>query len=165
MQLLKQFITKHTSYLVEINREKFEAPKQGVINLVLFIAYNVLLQGIADVVLKVLTFFPWFPKIPLQVDFLFLTAVSVLMGYQALIGMRRREIDVTRNSFAIGILVELGLVVSDIINVVYFREEYIYLIWIRLPFIILTTINFFVLLYVAKKLHIFKSDAGDFTLV
>jgi hypothetical protein len=163
--MLKHFIEKHTSNLVDINKDKFESPKQHILTLVLFIAYNVLIQGIADVVLKVLTFFPGFPPLPLQIDFLFLTAVSVLMGYQALVGMRRREIDVTRNSFAIGILVEAGLVISDITNVVAFSQQYNYLLWVRLPFIVLTVINFFALLYVARRLHIFRDDGDHFRLV
>lgn len=163
--MFTRFIQKHTSYLVDINRGKFEEPKAHIVILVLFVAYNVLVQGIADIVLKLLTLLPGFPALPLQIDFLFLTAVSVLMGYQALIGMRRREIDVTRNSFAIGILVEIGLVISDVSNVLAFQVEYPYLIWVRLPFIVLTVINFFVLLYVARRLHIFRNDDNRFTIV
>lgn len=161
----KRFVDRHTNRLVDSNHQKFRLYPKWSIWLILFLSYNVLLQGILDIVIKVLGYTPWFTAIPIRIDFLFLTAVSVLMGYQALIGMRRRELDVTRNSISLGLIVEFGLVASDIAHVVDYGEMYPWLFTIRMPFIVLTTINFFILMYIASHLRLFRDDNGKFVLV
>ena len=114
---------------------------------------NVLWQGIADIALKLGGYTPWIVQFPWRVDFLFLTAISVLMGYQTLIGIRRRELDVTRNSVQIGILVELGLLVGDIYFVIQNFDTLDHVLAIRMPFMILTFLNILILAYLVKKLN------------
>jgi hypothetical protein len=119
---------------------------------------SVLLQGIFDIVIKLAGYTPWIVRFPWRVDFLFLTAISVLMGYQTLIGMRRRELDVTRNSVQIGILVETALVVGDIYFIIKNYQEIPEALPIRLPFIILTAINIGILVLISHKLKLFKKS-------
>ncbi len=161
----RSFINRHTSVLVDSTAQKFRLYPRWSIWLILFLSYNVLAQGIFDVIIKVGGYTPWFEPLPMRIDFLFLTAVSVLMGYQALMGMRRRELDVTRNSVSLGIIVELGLVASDVLHVVEYGHMYPWLYSIRLPFIIFTSINFFILIYIARHLQLFKNEEGKFILV
>lgn len=152
---IREMLHEHTSQIVEQTSQKFRLYPKQIIWFILFLSYNVLLQGIADIGLKFIGYTPWFDHMEIRVDFLFLTAVSVLMGYQALKGMRRRELDVTRNSVAIGLLVEAGLVISDVMYVIQNADLYRHLFWIRLPFIVLTTINLFILIYIAVHFRLF----------
>jgi len=158
------FLNRHTTRIVDKNDSKFRLYPRWLIWLILFLSYNVLLQGIADVVIKASGYTPWFNALPARWDFLFLTGVSVLMGYQVLIGMRRRELDVTRNSFAMGILVESGLVISDVVHLANYASDHEYLFMIRLPFIIFTTINFIILVGIAHRLKLFRGKKGQFEL-
>ena len=118
-----------------------------VLWLMVYLCVSVLLQGIADVALKVLSYTDALPPLPWRTDFLFLTAVSVLMGYRTLKGMLQRKFDVTRNSIELGILVEIGLVIGDSIfihnNLIGTPE----VLPMRLPFILLTIVNIAILLY------------------
>lgn len=161
---IKAYLDSHTTHLVDKTAQKFRLYPRWIIWLILFLSYNVLAQGIADVILKVIGYTPIMSPLPLRIDFLFLTAVSVMMGYQALKGMRRRELDVTRNSISLGLLVESGLVIGDISHIIDFSEQMPELFWIRLPFIILTTINFFILFYISTKLRLFRDENGKFIL-
>lgn len=159
------FLHRHTKRIVDQNDRKFRLYPRWLIWFILFLSYNVLVQGIADVVIKVSGYTPWFNAFPARWDFLFLTAVSVLMGYQVLIGMRRRELDVTRNSFAVGMLVESGLVISDVLHLIDYASRHEYLFIVRLPFIILTLINFCILVYIAYHLKLFRDKKGKRVLV
>lgn len=158
------FLKHHTTRIVDDNDQKFRLYPRWLIWFVLFLSYNVLLQGIADVFIKASGYTPWIKGFPARWDFLFLTAVSVLMGYQVLRGMRRRELDVTRNSFALGMLVEAGLVISDVLHLIDYASRYEHLFIVRLPFIILTLINFFILAIIAWHLKLFRDKKGHFTL-
>lgn len=125
-----------------------------ILTLIAFLCLNVLLQGIADVALKILGYTPLLPSVPWRTDFLFLTAISVLMGYRTFTGMLRRKFDVTRNSIELGVLVELALVIGD---ATFIGEQYQFIPYIlpmRLPFIILTSINIVILIYTYKVLKL-----------
>ncbi|MDF2379687.1 MAG: hypothetical protein P1V18_05750 [Candidatus Gracilibacteria bacterium] len=161
---IKEMFHEHTSRIVEQTAEKFRLYPKNIIWLILFLSYNVLIQGVADVIIKIAGFTPWFEPLLLRVDFLFLTAISVLMGYQALRGMRRRELDVTRNSIAVGLLVEAGLVTSDILHLMEYSATNPNLIYIRSPFIVFTTINFFILVYIAIHFKLFRDKNNKFII-
>lgn len=163
-KFILKFLKRHSTRIVDANEHKFRLYPRWLIWYVLFLSYNVLVQGVADVMIEVLGHTPWLSISPTRWEFLFLTGVSVLMGYQVLIGMRRRELDVTRNSFALGILVEFGLVVSDLVHIAQYGNDYTHLIWIRLPFIFLTTINFFILVYISRYLKLFRNRKKEFVL-
>lgn len=160
---LGDFVATHTSRIIDDSERSLRFPKY-ILWIMLYISYNVVLQGVADIFLKIGSYTSLLPEFILRLDFLFLTAISVLMGYQTLIGLRRRELDVTRNSILLGLLVEAGLVISDIVHVIeYAGSGHVFAI--RMPFIVLTTINFFLLIYIAKRLRLFYDDKERFTLV
>lgn len=162
---IMKFLYRHTKRIVDTNNQKFKMYPKWLIWFILFLSYNVLVQGVADLVIKFSGYTPWITAFPARWDFLFLTAVSVLMGYQVLIGMRRRELDVTRNSFALGLLVESGLVISDVVYLAKHMANYEYLLAFRLPFIVLTVMNFFILFYIARHLKLFQNEKGKYVLV
>lgn len=161
---LKGFLSDHTVCIIDGNTQKFKNYPKLVIGLVLFLSYNVILQGIADVVIKLLSMAEVIFYVSFRIDFIFLTLVSVLMGYQALKAMQRREVDVTRNSVALGLIVELGLVLSDIYYLANLESFDYNLFWLRMPFIVITSINFFILIFIAIRLRVFINDKGRFVL-
>ncbi len=164
MKSIRRFFESHTQQIVDHNHSKFRLYPKWSIWMILYLSYNVLLQGVADVVLKVLSYTPFLMDMPWRTDFISLTAISVLMGYQALKGMRRREIDVTRNSISLGVLVETGLVIGDI-EFIWLNPDLLPgLLLIRLPFMLFTFSNIIILLYIARKLSLFRDDAGKFVL-
>jgi len=118
-----------------------------ILALTVFLCLSVLLQGIADVVLKIVSYTPLLTSLPWRTDFLFLTAISVLMGYRTLQGMRMRRFDVTRNSIELGVLVEISLVIGDTQFIFQHLSDIPEVLPMRLPFIILTTINIGILVY------------------
>lgn len=148
----------------EVNKGKLRHVPNTVICLVYVMCLSVLMQGIADVVIKFGGYTPLVTKFPWRVDFLFLTAISVLMGYQVLIGMRRRELDVTRNSVQTGLLVETALVVGDIYFVAKYNAMYPAAFAIRAPFIVLTALNICIFLYIIKRLELFKDREGHWAI-
>lgn len=140
---------------------KMKAFPRSVLWLVYLMSLSVLFQGIADVVIKLGGYTPWLVKFPWRMDFLFLTAISVLMGYQTLVGIQRRELDVTRNSVQIGLLVELALVVGDLYFLMVHGSEVPGAAAIRSPFIFFTTINILILSYLVYRLDLFKDEKGN----
>lgn len=125
-----------------------------IIALTVFLCLSVLFQGIADVVLKILSYSPILPELPWRTDFLFLTAISVLMGYRTFTGMRRKKFDVTRNSIELGFLVEVALVIGDSEFIYKNLADLPHVLPMRLPFIILTMINIAILLYTYQVLEL-----------
>ncbi len=132
---------------VKKDEESLRHVPDHILSLTVFLSMNVLMQGVADLVLKFLSYTPVLPSMPWRTDFLFLTAISVLMGYRTLTGMRQRRFDVTRNSIELGVLVEVALIVGDTQFVFEQQDSIPYVALLRLPFIILTTINVIILLY------------------
>lgn len=160
---LHKFLEKHTERLIDKDRGKLRYVPNVVIDLVFFLCFSVLLQFFADILLKILGYTGLILQMPWRTDFLFLTAISALMGYQTLVGMQRRELDVTRNSVQLGLLVETALVVGDIYFVVAYPELFPGLLYIRLPFLILTVLNFFILVFVAYRLKLFQYSSKKFS--
>ena len=164
-QVATKFLDTHTRQIFDVDKGKLKNVPNNVIWLVYIMSLSVLVQGLADVFIKVLGYTPLFIRLPWRIDFLFLTALSVLMGAQALKGMRRREFDVTRNSMQVGILVEISLIVSDIVFIYTNLHTIPAVIFTRLPFIILTTINIGILVYVTTTLRLFIDKQGKLQLL
>ena len=131
---------------------------------VYFMTLSVLVQGLLDVWIKMLSFTPLVPSMPWRINFLFLTAISVLMGYQTLVGIKRRELDVTRNSVQIGILVEIALVIGDILFISEYGDIIPEVLSIRAPFVLFTSINILILIYVALKLDLMRDKHGKWQI-
>lgn len=153
---MHQVINSALKHMLHTSEGQLRRVPNHVLALTMFLCINVLLQGIADVVLKLLSYTALLPDLPWRTDFLFLTAVSVLMGYQSFMGMHHRKFDVTRNSIELGLLVEIGLVVGDVI----FIHEHLvgipHVLPMRLPFIVLTAVNILILLYNYHSLNLHR---------
>ena len=155
------FLDRRTSHLQNARNRKIKNIPRTVVRLVYVMSISVLLQGIFDILIKIGGYTPWVVTFPWRMDFLFLTAISVLMGYQTLIGMRRRELDVTRNSVQIGLLVEIALIAGDIWFIVVHRMDIPEALPIRLPFILLTAFNVIILAYLVYTLNLFRDRHGN----
>lgn len=151
---LQRFFHDSLSRIVATDEGQLRRVPNHVLALVLFVCASVLLQGIADVVLKILSYGALLPKLEWRTDFLFLTAVSVLMGYRTFQGMRQRKFDVTRNSIELGLVVELGLIIGDSHYLSNNVSTYPWLIGMRVPFIVLTSLNMVILVYTYHTLKL-----------
>ena len=161
---LAKYIREQTSRVPDIDDGKLHRIPKTVVWLAYFMSLSVLLQGIFDLVIKFLGYTPWFVEFPWRMDFLFLTAVSVLMGYQTFVGIRRRELDVTRNSVQIGLLVEIALVVGDLYFIAQHMENIPEAVIVRMPFVFFTAINVAILIFIIKKLHLFWDEEGNWMI-
>lgn len=132
---------------LETNEGQLRRVPNHILGLTLFVCVSVLAQGFADVALKLVSYGGLLPEMPWRTDFLFLTAISVLMGYRTYAGMHHRKFDVTRNSIELGVLVEVALVVGDTQFIYMQMADVPHVLFIRLPFIVLTGLNIIILLY------------------
>lgn len=152
---LHQILDRYTSRIFEKNKGKLRITPNWIINLVFFLCASVLVQAVFDVLLKLMGYAGMLAILPWRVDFLFLTAISALIGYQTLIGMRKRKIDVTRNSVELGFIVETALIIGDLHFLYLYANAYPGITWVRLPFLILTAFNLLILVYISKKTKLF----------
>jgi hypothetical protein len=162
---LEQRVDMMTRRLFDVDNGKLKDVPTHIIFLVYIMCLSVVAQGVADVVLKVLTYTTPLEILPWRVDFLFLTGISVLIGIQTLRGMKRRELDVTRNSVQIGLLVEIALVVGDLLFIQNFGDTYRTVAFVRSPFVVLTTINILILGYFVVRLDLFRDKKGKVRLI
>ncbi len=150
--------------LFEVERGQLKHIPNFVIFLIYVLCLSVLFQAALDFVIEILMLLNLIEKIPLRVDFVFLTIISTVMGVQTLKGMARRKLDVTRNSILIGIIVETALIVGDLTLILQASHELSILPFIRLPFLMLTFMNLAILLFVGIKLKVFKDKKGKIAL-
>lgn len=153
---MNQYIQSTLKKYLHTDEGQLRRVPNHVLALAFFLSINVLLQGIADIALKLISYSSILPPLPWRTDFLFLTAVSVLMGYRSFTGMLHQKFDVTRNSIELGILVEIGLVVGDILFIHNHIVEMPHVLPMRLPFIVLTNLNILILLYNYQTLNLRK---------
>lgn len=153
---IHHLIIEKLKSVIRTNEGQLRRVPNRTLILALFVSVNVLLQGIADVALKLASYSALLPTMPWRTDFLFLTAVSVLMGYRSFQGMLHQKFDVTRNSLELGLLVEVGLVFGDIAFIQDHLVDIPQVLPMRLPFIALTTLNIFILLYNYQTLRLRK---------
>ncbi len=123
--------------------------------LIYIMAINVLFQGIIDVVLKFVGYAGML-VFPYRVDFLFLTAISVLLGWQSLKSMKSGNVDTTKNNLTLSCLVEISLVVGDVYFIFKNLQVLAYVSVVRMPFVILTALNIVLLLLVMRDLQFYK---------
>jgi hypothetical protein len=147
-------------HLFEVEKGQLKHIPNFVIFLIYVLCLSVLFQAGLDMVIESLMLLGFIEKIPLRVDFIFLTILSTIMGIQTLKGMAQRKLDVTRNSILIGIIVEFALIVGDLVLIFQQSDKLSILPSIRLPFLMLTFMNFFILIYVAHRLKVFRNPYG-----
>ncbi len=120
------------------------------------ISYSAIIQFVSDIFLETASFFNFPPLLPIRPAFLVLTAISALQSYQTLRGIRRRELDVTQDSVQVGIVVESGLIFEDLYFIYNYPDINPIMIISRTPFLILTSLNVILFVYIMTRLQLFK---------
>ena len=152
-----------TRYFLDTEQGKFTEVPDVVIGLSLFMAVSAVIQAIADFILESLSLFEMIPKIPFRLEFLFLTIISAMLGIFTLEGLSRKEIDVTRNSLILSLVVEMFLVISDIWFLMQHSGNTT--LWpevVRIPFLIFTSINVLIVTYISFKMYILNHQKFPF---
>jgi hypothetical protein len=153
-------IKHHTESMFDTKHGQLKKIPRPVVVLSYVMCLNILFQGFMDIIIKFGGYTPWIIGMPWRIDFLFLTGISVLMGFQTLIGMRRRKLDVTRNSVQVGLLVETALIVGDLHFISVYGPVIPEILWFRIPFIALTLFNVWILFYIIRKMNLFWGRDG-----
>ncbi len=120
-----------------------------------FISLSALLQAIVDYTLEAMSMAGLIFSIPFRFEFLCLTFISAVLGYFTLEGLKRRELDVTRNSVILSFMVEWSLVLGDFYFIFNYPDLSPQVIAMRIPFMILTGINIIILTFIAMRARIF----------
>jgi hypothetical protein len=160
MKAFVEYIEILVHELFEVDRGQLKKIPNFVIFLVYILCLSVIFQAGMDLVVETLMLAGFIEKIPLRVDFLFLTLISTVIGIQTLNGMFNHKLDVTRNSILIGIIVELALITGDLVLIIEDADKYDILPFIRLPFLTLTCMNLGILMYVAIRMKVFRDRHG-----
>jgi len=128
-------------------------------------AINAITQAGLDIILESMVLLEMVPKIPFRLDFISLTLLSALLAWQTLKGLARKELDVTRNSVQVSLFVEAFLVVGDVYFIISHLHTNLWVLYFRLPFVILTGLNIFILIYIVYRLKLFwfKDIIGNIT--
>lgn len=147
--------------LFDVERGQLKHIPNFVIFLIYVLCLSVIFQAALDLVIEAMMLTGLVEKIPLRIDFIFLTLISTVMGVQTLKGMSQRKLDVTRNSILVGIIVETALITGDLVMIAQESEGIGVLPLIRVPFLMLTFMNLGILLYVAHRLKVFRDRKGN----
>ncbi len=155
------FILKnHVESCFDTHHGQLRRFPNSVIIWVYIMCLNILFQGFLDLIIKFGGYTPWIVSMPWRIDFLFLTAISVLMGFHTLNGMKHQKLDVTRNSVQLGLLVETALIVGDLHFIAVYKDIIPEVFWFRMFFVGLTLINVFILLFIVHRMHVFSDKQG-----
>lgn len=159
-----EYIDVLVHQLFDVERGQLKHIPNFVIFLIYVLCLSVIFQAGLDLIIESVMLLGLIEKIPLRVNFIFLTLISTVIGVQTLKGMSKRKLDVTRNSILIGIVVETALIVGDLV-LIFEKSDTIGVVpMIRIPFLALTFMNLTILLYVAKRLAVFKDRKGRLQL-
>ena len=146
--------------LFDVERGQLKHIPNFVIFLIYVLCLSVLFQAGMDLILESLVLTGVLGKMPLRLDFIFLTIISTVMGVQTLKGMSQRKLDVTRNSILIGIIVESALIIGDLAFIYKEGANIDLLPYVRIPFLALTSMNLAILVFVSFKLKVFRDRKG-----
>lgn len=125
-----------------------------VIGLTVFMSANAILQAIADIVIETLVLTEAVPfKIPFRLEFLFLTLISTVIAYMTLKGLREGNLDVTKNTLLLGLIVESSLVIGDVYLLMNTGKDLMMILLVRLGFLILTSTNIGIISYILWRRH------------
>lgn len=117
-----------------------------LIRMSIFMSINSILQAVVDISIEILMTMHLFPlKVPFRLEFLFLTILSTTIAYLTLKGLREGNLDVTRNTLFIGLLVELSLVLGDVYLLFNTHKDFWPIFFFRLIFILLTLTNIMII--------------------
>lgn len=150
-------LEKMTKEILDTNQGRLAEVPDKVIAVSLFMAINAIIQAVADISIEILATAKLIPALPFRFEFLCLAIISAILGYFTLMGLRRRELDVTKNSLILSLFVETVLVAGDLIYVFIFPKASTGYFLLRLPFIAITTLNIFIVIYIIWRTHIFRT--------
>jgi len=153
--LLKQFLASVQNF--DFNAGKLKHIPNSVIALSMFMSANAIAQFFGDLVLEFLMSSGVLLYHPLRIDFLFLTAISALLAFHTLQGLRRKEIDVTQDSTQVSWLVEVALLIGDVYYLLTFPGVTMTTVVMRAPFMIFTAINICIVSYIIFRLKLFRA--------
>ena len=155
-QLFIDPLVRLTKRIIDTDQGQFASVPDSVIAVSVFMAISAILQAGADIIIEILAILDMIGKMPLRLEFLFLAIISAVLGMFTLKGLKRKEIDVTRNSLSLSLMVEVFLIASDIHFLMTFEDVNEFVFSVRLPFMILTTLNVFIVIYIIWRMHIFQ---------
>ena len=166
------FVRAFTEFAEVLVQELFDVEKgqlRKIPNFVIFLIYvlclSVVVQAFMDAGLEGLILLGVVDKIPFRIDFLFLTLISTVIGIQTLRGMVHHRLDVTKNAIFLGMIVELALIVGDLAYLNKYMDLYENIEFLRLPFLVLTSMNLGILIYVATRMRVFRNGRGKISIL
>lgn len=146
-----------TKEVLDTNQGRLADVPDKVIAVSLFMAINAIIQAVADILIEVLALSKVIPSMPFRFEFLCLAVISAILGQFTLAGLRRRELDVTKNSLILSLFVEIALLAGDFIFVFITPGASTGYFFLRLPFMVFTAINVFIVVYIIWRTHIFRT--------
>ncbi len=123
-----------------------EIPNEVIIASTL-LSISAISQWLVDLLFEAFAYAGVINEIPFRINFITLTFLSALLAYQTFIALEKKNLKITKNALQVGILVEIGLIIGDII---FLRGNPgdTFLLWFRLPFIFLTAINAILIMFI-----------------
>jgi hypothetical protein len=152
-----EVLERMTKEILDTNQGRLAEVPDKVIAVSLFMAINAIIQAVADISIEILSMAQLIPSLPFRFEFLCLAIISAILGQFTLMGLRRRELDVTKNSLTLSLFVEIALLAGDLIFVFVTPGASTGYFLLRLPFMIFTAINVFIVLYIIWRTHIFRT--------
>ena len=123
-----------------------------MIRWVIFMSANAIFQAVADIVIEGLVLLEAVPfKVPFRLEFLLLTLVSTVIAYLTLASLRHGDLDVTRNTMIIGLIVETSLVIGDLYLLAGAGDNFWTLLFVRIGFLILTGSNILIIAMILTR--------------
>jgi hypothetical protein len=150
-------LEKMTKEILDTNQGKLAEVPDKVIAVSLFMAINAIVQAAVDIGIEIFSFIGLLPKLPFRFEFLCLAVISAILGQFTLMGLRKRELDVTKNSLILSLFVEIALLSGDIIFVFITPGASTGYLFLRLPFMAFTAMNVIIVLYIIWRTHIFRT--------
>ena len=85
-----------------------------------------------------------------------------MLAYHTFKGLRERRLEVARDATQVSFLVEIALIAGDIFMLMNAADsDFRVLFFTRLPFLILTSINVFIVIYIVSALRIWVFSGVD----
>ena len=147
---------------IDCNSEQLKVIPNSVIVASTLLSISAIGQWLVDLSCELLAYFGVLPPIPFRINFITLTFLSALLAYQTFRSLQHNELVITNSALQVALLVETGLIIGD----VYFLSNLEYplasgfLVFFRMPFITLTTINVLLIGYIYLRLRFFKAKAS-----
>jgi hypothetical protein len=126
----------------------------GVFRCMIAVSWNAVIMAVAEFVLEMLMLANAIDKVEFRTGFTFLTLLSALIGMHTLTDIIADQLDTTVQAMRISLLVEFGLIVSDIEYVLSGGSQQSLRFWYRVGFVVLTLVNTALLVYVSIRLKL-----------